>query len=51
MNPQQRIAAICRKLNIEFTLGQLDDLVKLCEEFHFQLRNEENETDLHRVSN
>jgi hypothetical protein len=34
MNPHQRIAAICRRLNLNFTLEQLDDLVLLCEEYN-----------------
>lgn len=33
-NTYQVIALICRQQNLPFNLGQLDDLVKLCEAFN-----------------
>jgi hypothetical protein len=40
MIPHQRVAAICRKLNIPFTPDQLHDLVKICEEYTRQVVSE-----------
>lgn len=40
LNTHQLIAILCRKFGLEFTLGQLDDLVILCDEFHQYRVNE-----------
>lgn len=41
LNSQQLIASLCRRHDLdEFTLGQLDDLVCLCEAFNDHRTNE-----------